>query len=475
MKVAVLGGGGFRTPHVWESVAEVKEAGVEELVLQDPSGSRLARIAAVIEGLRRESGGGTSLRTTTSLIEAVEGADMVFCALRVGGLEGRVIDETVPLGAGVLGQETVGPGGICFALRTVPVMVEIARVVAEHAPSSWFLNFTNPAGLVTEAVQEVLGDRAVGICDSPAALCARVAAALGRRMTDLSFDYAGLNHLGWLLAVRDGERDLLPALLADDRLLARVEEARLFGPERLRRHGLIPNEYLVYLESPEAVVAALGRAGAARAETLLAQQTDFYGAGNEPPEQALASWRAARAARYDTYMAEAWGTLGSEPAAPLADPRADEGPGETPEPRTHGHGVGTERTDEGPGEAGYALVAATFLRALGRAAGETLILNVANRGRLPFLDDRAVVEVPCTVGPTGLRPHAVGALPPPEADLVARVKDVERTTIRAALEGSRDLALQALTAHPVVPSSEHAERILGGYLASFPDLAERLR
>ena len=113
-------------------------------------------------------------------MDAVEGADFVFCAIRVGQLEGRVVDEDVPLGLGVLGQETTGPGGICFALRTIPVMVRLAETMAKHAPNAWLINFTNPAGMVTEAVQQVLGDRAVGICDSPSGLCRRVAAAVGR-------------------------------------------------------------------------------------------------------------------------------------------------------------------------------------------------------------------------------------------------------------------------------------------------------
>lgn len=449
MKLAVLGGGGFRTPHVWESVAD-SGATIDDLVLHDPSAARLTRVEAVLAGLRAERGGGPAVRTTTDLRDAVEGADVIFCALRVGGLEGRVIDETIPLREGVLGQETVGPGGICYALRTVPVMLDIARVVAALAPAAWFLNFTNPAGLVTEAVRTVLGDRAIGICDSPEALCARVAAALGRRKAELSFDYAGINHLGWLLGVSDGERDLLPRLLVDDDALNRVEEAHLFGARRLRSLGAIPNEYLVYYESPAPVVEALRRAGATRAEVLRVQQAAFYDDPDDDPRAALASWRQARDARYGSYMAEAWDAA-------------------RPEGGADGDG------DEGPGEAGYAAVAAVFLRAVAGDGSDPIVLDVANRGRLPFLDDDAVVEVPCAVGPGGPRPLPVGRLPGPQADLVARVKEVERTTLEAAATGSRALALAALAAHPVVPSRAAAERILAGYLGAFPDLAERLR
>lgn len=453
MKIALIGGGGFRAPLVWESIALLaQDVCVEELVLHDTSGPRLARIAAVVEGLRDERGGPLP-RTTTDLVDAVEGADVLFCAIRVGGLAGRVIDETIPLREGVLGQETVGPGGICFALRTLPVILDIARTVERRAPDSWFVNFTNPAGLVTEALRSVLGDRVVGICDSPTALCARVAEALGRPMRELHFDFAGLNHLGWLLGVREGDADLLPDLLADDRRLSRIEEARLFGAERLRQLGIIPNEYLVYYESPGEVVDAFRRAGATRAETLRVGEARFFTGDHLEPPDALAAWRRARDARFRTYMEEARRATGSEARAVNLRPAAG----------------------GDPGEFGYAAVAARFLQAVGTDATETLILNVANRGRLPFLDDEAVVEIPCSVTRAGADPQKVGALPPGPARLVARIKEVERTTIEAALTGSRDLALAALRAHPLVPSREVAERILAGYLGALPQLAERFR
>ena len=135
----------------------------------------------MLDGLAAEHGTRLPFRATTDLVDAVEGADFVFSAIRVGQLEGRVIDEDVPLGLGVLGQETTGPGGICFALRTIPVMVRLAETIAQHAPNAWLINFTNPAGMVTEAVQQVLGDRAVGICDSPRALPAGRAGGRARR------------------------------------------------------------------------------------------------------------------------------------------------------------------------------------------------------------------------------------------------------------------------------------------------------
>jgi 6-phospho-beta-glucosidase len=258
MKIAILGGGGFRVPMVYGALlARAGRLGVDDVSLYDVDEWRLAQIRPVLEGLERERGAELAFAATTSLDDALEGADFVFCAIRVGKLEGRVVDERVPLDEGVVGQETTGPGGLCFALRTVPVMVELAQRVAERAPRAWFVNFTNPAGLVTEAIRMELGDRAIGICDSPAGLCRRVAAALGRRPGDLWFDYFGLNHLGWLRSVHDGERDLLPELLADDDRLGSFEEGRLFGGEWLRALGMIPNEYLFFYYFASDTVGAL--------------------------------------------------------------------------------------------------------------------------------------------------------------------------------------------------------------------------
>src|SRR3954453_6000249 len=238
MKLTIVGGGGFRVPLVYTALLGLRERlGIDEVVLHEVDRARLDRIAPVLSGLSIEHGIQLPFRGTTDLVDAVQGASFVLCAIRVGRLEGRVVDESIPLGLGVLGQETTGPGGICFALRTIPAMVALAETIAARAPHAWLINFTNPAGMVTEAVQQVLGDRAIGICDSPAGLGRRIARLLGR--DDLTFDYFGLNHLGWLRRVGDGGEALLPGLLADDDRLAQLEEGRLFGADWLRTLGMI--------------------------------------------------------------------------------------------------------------------------------------------------------------------------------------------------------------------------------------------
>jgi 6-phospho-beta-glucosidase len=453
VKLAIIGGGGFRVPLVYGALlAKAERLGLAEVVLHDVDAMRLERIAPVLDGLAEEHGERLPFRSTTVLEDAVEGADFVFCAIRVGRLEGRVVDESVPLGLGVLGQETTGPGGICFALRTIPAMVGLAQVIAERAPSAWLINFTNPAGMVTEAVGQVLGERAVGICDSPSGLCRRVAAALGADAGDLWFDYFGLNHLGWLKGVRDGGGERLPELLEDDARLDGFEEGRLFGGEWLRSLGMIPNEYLYYFYYSSDTVAAINASAAPRGAFLLEQQRAFYESADRTPAAALANWRATRHDRERTYMAEARSAAGGG--------------------SRRGADAGTQPASPACTGGGYESEAMAVLEAIALNTRAVLILNTANRSSLPVLDARAVVEVPAVVGRAGALPLAVGEVPAHAGALIALIKEVERTTIDAALTGSRELAVKALALHPLVPSVATARAIFDGYRERLPELKE---
>jgi 6-phospho-beta-glucosidase len=446
MKLAVLGGGGFRTPAIYRALAEGQtRTRFDELVLYDVDQGRLDRIAAVIAGLNGELGRSVSLRVTTRLEEAVDGADFVYCAIRVGGIAGRVLDETAALAEGVIGQETTGAGGITFALRTVPEITRIAEVVSRRAPGATFINFTNPVGLVTEAARRVLGDRAIGICDAPQALCSRVATALDREPDELWFDYFGINHLGWLRSVLDRGRDLLPGLLADEKCLTSFEEGRLFGPDRLRTVGMIPNEYLYYYDFASEALAGM-RSGRVRAEFLQRQQDAFY-ATDGPPDNALRDWKATIEERERSYMEEAWSGRDDD----LSSVAAAREPG------------------------GYGGLALDLVDALTGDGTTVLILNVANRSSLPFLDADAVVEVPCVVGRGGVVPVAIGTVPVEASELIGSVRAAERMAMEAALSGSRRMAVQALAMHPLVLSTEVAERILQRHLIAQPQLAETLQ
>ncbi|MFJ1763032.1 6-phospho-beta-glucosidase [Amycolatopsis sp. NPDC088138] len=423
MRLALLGGGGFRVPLVHGAL--LAGGDVTELVLHDVDAGRLAAIERVLAEQARGVAGAPRVRTTADLRDALSDVDFVFSAIRVGGLRGRRFDEQVAAAEGVLGQETVGAGGIAYGLRTVPVAVALARTIAEVAPRAWVINFTNPAGMVTEAMAGVLGERVIGICDSPVGLCRRVARALGVDPVDARFDYAGLNHLGWLRAVHVGGEDVLPRLLSDVDGLESFEEGKLFGADWLRALGAVPNEYLHYYYFAREAVGTDSRGA-----FLLEQQRSFYA------EPSLASWDRTRLEREATYMAE-----------------TREG----------------EREDLEGG--GYEKVALALMRALARGERTTLILNVRNGSALPGVPADAVVEVPCAVDAGGARPLGAGPLPDHALGLVTSVKAVERAAIEGATTGSREAALRAFALHPLVDSVSVARRLLDGYVAAHPELA----
>ncbi|MEV0822237.1 6-phospho-beta-glucosidase [Nonomuraea rubra] len=441
MRLAVLGGGGFRVPLVYGALLrDTAEPGVEEVVLYDVSPERLEAVSHVLRGLAAGHDDPPAVSTTTDLDTALRGADFVFSAIRVGGLAGRTADERVALELGLVGQETTGAGGVAYGLRTVPVAVRVAERVAALAPDAWVINFTNPAGMVTEAMRRVLGDRVIGICDSPLGLVRRAAAALGLDPARVSPGYVGLNHLGWLRGLTFEGRDVLPRLLADDDLLVRVEEARLFGPDWVRALGALPNEYLYYYYfTREAVAAGSGRT---RGESLLEQQDRFYAAALARPAEATAAWARARRERDSTYMAEARDTTGAG-----------------------------ERSAADLEAGGYEGIALALMAAIARGEPATMILNVRNGTAVPGLPEEAVVEVPCAVDAAGARPLATGPLPGPFLGLMQQVKAVEQTAIEAALTGSSRLAVAAFAQHPLVDSVTTARLLLDGYRARVPELA----
>ncbi|MGW4979571.1 6-phospho-beta-glucosidase [Streptomyces mirabilis] len=442
MKLTILGGGGFRVPLVYGALlGDRAEGRVTHVVLHDVDAGRLTAVARVLAEQAKDLPDAPEVSFTTDLDDALRGADFIFSAIRVGGLEGRAEDERVALAEGVLGQETVGAGGIAYGLRTVPVAVDIAQRVARLAPDAWVINFTNPAGLVTEAMSRHLGDRVIGICDSPVGLGRRIATVLGANPREAWIDYVGLNHLGWVRGLRVAGRDELPRLLADPELLGSFEEGKLFGVEWLQSLGAVPNEYLHYYYFNREAVRAYQQAEKTRGAFLRDQQEQFYAEMKRPDTAALSAWDRTRAEREATYMAE------NRDAA----------------------GAGERDADDLSG--GYEKVALALMRAIARDERTTLILNVRNRGTLGVLDTEAVIEVPCLVDANGAHPVAVDPLPDHASGLVCAVKAVEREVLSAAESGSRTTAVKAFALHPLVDSVNVARRLVEGYTSVHPGLA----
>ncbi|PWU59219.1 6-phospho-beta-glucosidase [Micromonospora globispora] len=441
MKLAILGGGGFRVPLVYSALLrDTSDRRIESVWLHDVAQDRLSAIGLVLSQMAAGHPGAPRVTTTTDLDEALNGADFVFSAIRVGGLAGRTSDERVALDLGLLGQETTGPGGVAYGLRTVPVAVQVAERVAAVSPGAWVINFTNPAGMITEAMQQVLGDRVVGICDSPIGLGRRAARALGHDPRRTSPDYLGLNHLGWLRGLSHEGADVLPQLIADDALLGTIEEGRLFGAEWIQSLGAIPNEYLYYYYFTRDAVRSIKGSAATRGEFLLDQQRRFYDAVIGSPQSAYQEWQRVRRERDATYMRESR--------------HSDD-----------------ERRDAADVEGGgYEGVALAIMAAIARNERSAMILNVRNGCTAPGLPREAVIEVPCMVDADGPHPLATRPLLGHQLGLAQQVKAVEQLTIQAARTRSPRLALEAFALHPLVDSVSTAHVLLDGYRQRIPDV-----
>ena len=451
MKLTILGGGGFRTPYVWQAL--IRDHGtprVTEVALFDIDRPHLETMTAILHQLADGFADVPTLTLHTELEPALEGADFIFAAIRVGGVEARCCDEHVALDRNVLGQETTGPGGIAYALRTIPVMLHIAETIKRVAPNAYFLNFTNPAGIITEALQTVLGDRALGICDTPSGLGRRVAGSLGYDHTRVQMDYVGLNHLGWMRRVLVDGVDVLPDLIADDERLGRMEEALVFGKEWIRELGLIPNEYLYYYYFNRDAVRRILESPKTRGDFLLETQTRFFNEAAIAGPRAAEVWYAAVDERGASYMAEAKGGVQGAPT-------------------THRE----QETD--PAHLGYAGVALGVMAAISRNEKRTMILNVRNRGTIAGLPTDAVVEVPTMVDSNGVHPLTLETQPDlHQLGLMQQVKAVERHAIAAALTASPQEALKAFALHPLVDSVTVARELLAGYTAAIPEIAQVL-
>jgi 6-phospho-beta-glucosidase len=430
MKLAVIGGGGFRVPQVYRAL--LGSSLVSEVALVDPSVERLAVMKAVLAQQARGVVGPPRVTSTAELSSALDGAQFVFSAVRVGGLAGRTRDERVALGLGLLGQETTGPGGIAYGLRTVPVALQIAEQVKAHCPDAYVINFTNPAGMITEAMQRVLGDRVIGICDTPTGLVRRVAAAIG--VPDVQPDYVGLNHLGWLRGALADHDDVLPGLLGDESRLAGLEEAAIFGVPWLQALGCIPNEYLYYYYFTRDAIRSIVSGGSTRGEFLAQQQPSFYRAARAAPSEALALWQQTVDERSALYMSEARGAPASS-------------------------------------SDGYEQVALAVVGAIARDQPARIILNVRNGSAVAGLDSFAVVEVPTLVDGSGVHPQPASTPDLHQLGLMQQVKAVERLTIEAATTGSPDAALKAFALHPLVDSVSVARDLLRGYVDAIPEVA----
>jgi len=410
VKIAVVGGASTYTPELVEGLAAARDRlPVDELVLLDIDRRRLELVGGLAGRILHRVAWPGRLTLTSDRDQALDGAAFVVLQLRVGGQQARLLDETLPLEFGCIGQETTGPGGFAKALRTVPLVLEIAEEVARRAaPNAWIIDFTNPVGIVMQALLDD-GHRAIGLCNSGIGFERQVARWLGVSPAEVALEHVGLNHLTWERAARVDGTDRLPELLAR----SAPEIAREIGvpADLIRLLGAIPSYYLRYYYCTDEVLAEqVSGAKRSRAEEVMAIERQLLELYSDP-------------------------TLDSKP--PLLMQR---------------------------GGAYYSEAAARLMASLQAGSGDRQPVDVRNQGSLPDLADDAVVEVPARIDRGGAHPEPLRPMPPEMAGLVQQVKAYERLTVRAAIHGDRAAALKALMANPLVRTHQTARALLDALL-----------
>ncbi|WP_371580211.1 6-phospho-beta-glucosidase [Streptomyces sp. NBC_01314] len=412
MKLTVVGGGSTYTPELVDGFARLRDTlPIEELVLVDPAADRLELVGGLARRIFARQGHPGRIVTTGDLDRGVEDADAVLLQLRIGGQAAREQDETWPLECGCVGQETTGAGGLAKALRTVPVVLDIAERVRRTNPDAWIIDFTNPVGIVTRALLRA-GHKAVGLCNVAIGLQRKFAAHLGVTPAEVHLDHVGLNHLTWETGVRLGGpsgEDVLPTLLAGHGGTI-AADLRLPRPV-LDRLGVVPSYYLRYYYAHDEVVREL----------------------------ATKPSRAAEVAAMERQLLEMY-----------ADPALDEKPA-----------LLARRGGAFYSEAAVDLAASL----LGDGGSPYQVVNTLNHGTLPFLPADAVIEVQAAVGRQGAAPLPVPAVDPLYAGLMANVTAYEDLALDAALRGGRDRVFRALLSHPLIGQYEYAEALTDRLLA----------
>ena len=412
-KLAYIGGGSSYTPEFVDGFIQHEgEVEVDEIALHDINEDRLRVVGGMVERMLRYAELDTNVTLTTTRPEAIEGAEFVVSAIRVGGLEARIRDEKIPLKYDVVGQETTGPGGTLKAWRTIPVALEIARDLEKYAPDAWYLNFTNPSGIITEAIFKNSDMKVVGLCNNPINVQMGLAIFFNATPDEVFLEWVGLNHVNWVqrIFVRGEDRT--------EELIERIEEMPYlneFDPSLVKALGVIPTGYLRYYYNHPQMLEDLKRAEKTRGEVVQEVEQDLmekYADPNQlvkPPELSLRG-----------------GALYSEAAMRL-------------------------------------ILSLMFDRR------DVQILVTRNNGSLPDLPDDASVEVPCVVGAHGVTPLHMDPLPDTIRVLCQQAKAWESWTVEAGVTGDRNAALLAMMTNPLVPSFEIAKALLDDMLPANKD------
>jgi 6-phospho-beta-glucosidase len=403
--LSIIGAGSSYTPEIIERLAGMREAlPVQKLVFMDIHPGRLATVAGFCRRFANQLGLPIQIETTTDLREAVAEAKFVITQVRVGGNMQRVSDEKIPLKYGIIGQETTGPGGMFKALRTIPVMLDIARAVERDNPDAWIINYANPTGINTEAVQRFTRTKIVGLCAGAFFPRDAVSSALGVPQGSVSYDYFGLNHLNFGYNLTTNGRPLSDTEF--DRVAESIYGGHAVQAGLIKNLRLLPSPYLQYFFHRRRLVAEAQQKEHTRGEVVQMLESEIFAAYGDP--------------------------------AQVTKPEA--------------------LSKRGGG--GYSEIALEVVNAIHNNLGKVIIVNSANRGAVPFLPQDAALEMPCVLNTSGVHPLVVPDIPKSIWGLIAAVKNYEQLVVAAAVSGDRGMALQALLAHPLIGDYDVAQPLL---------------
>lgn len=448
MKLAVIGGGSVRSPFLAKSIVQNRDkANLTEVVFMDNDEEKLHIYGKIAKIIAEKIAPDLTFSITTDIYKAVKNADFIITTVRVGKDEGRVYDEKIALKEGILGQETTGAGGFAMAMRSVPVLLKYAKIIGEHAKKDALIfNFTNPSGIVTEALRSEGYNNVYGICDAPSGFKNQLYKILGVTEDRLVMECYGLNHLSWFRVQLDGE-DITKDLVKNKRLYTETE-MHVFDPELVQLTGnVLLNEYLYFYYYREKATRSILSSKQTRGESILAinkTMTEKLSQMNieENFEKAFSLFMSSYLERENSYMQT---ESGQAKVFPKKVPTVAEYIAE-------------------PDHGGYAGVALRFVKAVTTGQEVEMVLSVPNNGAIDGFQNDDIVEVTCTINKDGAKPFHIGKIPEMHLNLMKAVKFYEKMTVKAIKEKSINMALMALTAHPLVNSYCLAKKLVQQYL-----------
>ena len=452
MKIAVLGGGGVRSPFLAKSLAlSSADVGLTEVSFMDIDKEKLYIYGKIAKEIFRRIAPNVQFTLTANSKEALLDADYIITTIRAKGDEGRVIDERTALNLGVLGQETTGAGGFAMALRSIPVLKDYCEQIKQYSkPDALIFNFTNPSGLVTQALHTMGYHNVFGVCDAPSSFFRQIKNLLGKE--DITAECYGLNHLSWFYDFKENNKDILDSILNNPKLYENTE-MRLFNKNILSMCDYqLPNEYLYFYYFRDKAVNSVLKGEKTRGETILEINAHML---NELKaididkdfDKAFKCFMEHFAMRENSYFSIECGERRKDLfKVPTVDEYIN-----TPE------------------NGSYAGVALDFIRAKEQGKTVQMVMSIPNDGAISFLKDSDVCELSCTVDKNGVHPHKAQNIPEMQKNLILTVKQYENLTVEAIIKKDKNKAVQALMIHPLICSYPLAVKLVDAYTKAYKE------